>query len=275
MEMVSSIDMRTASADRNTGVELLSITDAAVKALEKPRFNRTVDVRCVDHTRPQRPQVHAYSNSTGTDAVVMEMKHDTGNGYSDSANASARSVSCDSDRSSTLTDSAFLSGTAKPVKVSAKRLTEIKSPFDEPLVMHPHSSGQQRVEPVHLHKNTGGALKDRINTELTAPEYQSEKPIYHPEEGQPVTRVVENRLGDGTVVGSAKGMPSESMPTLDSGYITQQITVIQEVQGKVLSDTDEGQHSDNTMSSIEAFLGGPQGKNLLYVYLGVNCEYNY
>ena len=263
--MENSLDMTTASADRNTSGDLLSITEAAVKALEKPRFNRTVDVRCVDHTGPKRPQVHAYCNSTGTDAVVMEMNQDTGNGYSDSANASARSI-CDSDRSSALTDSAFLSGTAKPVKVSAKRLTEIKSPFEEPLVMHAHSSGQPKLEPAHLHKNTGETLKDCSNTELKAPEFQSEKPRYPREDGQPVTRVTDNRL----VRLGEESRPSESMPTLDSGYMTQQITVIQEVQGKVLgtSDTDEGQQSDSTMSSIEAFLVGPQGKNML----DVNCK---
>lgn len=279
--------MRTETADRNT-VDLLTITEAAVKALGKPRFNRTIDVRCVDYMGAteldtKRPQVHVYSNSTGVDAGAVDVDLrdiPTVDGYvlhSQNINASARS-SCDSDRSSVLADSAFLMGTAKPVKVSAKRLTEIKSPFEAPFeapfdtptssIVHHKTEPTEFAANLHTNGFDDGTLIDSVSAKPKATEYPAGKPrnLQEQEDGQTVIRGVDNRLGDGTV-GSGKNMPSESIPTLDSGYMTQHVTVIKEVQGRTLgmSDTDEGgwtadQQSEDTLSSVEAFLVSPQGK---------------
>ena len=179
MEMESTINMRTDSTDNNA-VDLLAITEAAVQALGKPRFNRTVDVRCVDYMGavkigPKYPQVHVYSNLAGEDSGAMDLNHSDAL-HSQSFNASARSISDSSDRSSVLADSAFLKGTAKPVKISTKRLTEIKSPFDEPIVMQTSTVAHHQSEPARVHNSAlnDGGLNTNVNANPKTTEYPVE-----------------------------------------------------------------------------------------------------
>ena len=274
MEKGSTINMRTDSTDNNA-VDLLAITEAAVKGLAKPRFNRTVDVRCADYMGavklgPKHPQVHVYSNLAGEDSGAMDLNHSDGYAlHSQSINASARSISDSSDRSSVLADSAFLTGMAKPVKISTKRLTEIKSPFDEPVVMQTSSVAHHQNEAAHIHKSAlnDGGLNDYVNANPKTTESPAEKSrdLYKQGDGQTMIRGVEDKSGD-DMLGSGKSMPSESIQMLDSGYMTQHVTVIKEVQQQMLrtSEMDEGgwtadQQADDTLSSVEAFLVSPQG----------------
>ena len=279
MEMESTINMRTDSTDNNA-VDLLAITEAAVQALGKPRFNRTVDVRCVDYMGavklgPKHPQVHVYSNLAGEDSGAMDLNHSDGYPLdSESINASARSISDSSDRSSVLAGSAFLRGTAKPVKISTKRLTEIKSPFDEPVVTQTSSVAHHQSDPARLHNSAlnDGGLNNNVNANPKTTEYPAEKfkDLCKQGDGQTVIRGVEDRLGDG-MLGSGKSLPSESVQLLDSGYMTQPVTVTKEMQQQMLrtSETEEGgwtanQQADDTLSSVEAFLVSPQGTILMF-----------
>ncbi len=124
---------RSNSDQKDTFGALLNITSAAVEALEKPHTPQRFDSVPQQKTRTQARSQSKKSDdvsprsasSTASDVLIRATNKDQ-----DPLNLSGASKASDRSKSSAAS-STFLTGEAQRVKVPSKKLTEIKSPFEE------------------------------------------------------------------------------------------------------------------------------------------------
>ena len=253
VDVLPSTNAADQMAFTSSGNDLLSVTNAAVTALSKDTLSSPESRRSVRYAQSDTaasPQVISPLSSgrraEGSPRFRMPPQPQRANSTDiqhDESVLSRRSMA--SDRS--IEHSTFLHGKAQLVKVSAKKLREIKSPFDahvqssydSMLKESPDStlkespgrkSSVEQVELSSTFGSTGAAISKRIAVE---------KHIVPPQlRPHPDNNTVEFM---DTMDRGSKHINTITGEVTDSGFVTQNVQVIREVRGE--------SHSQNTSAS--------------------------
>lgn len=137
---------------RSAGSELLTITNAAVQALDRQPLEDAPKDTTLGHRADEGKVIYADACGLGQDVLIDEIHHEHNSSRSSSASSktttasevlirstagdtpdvvSIHNASITSRGSGSSKASSFLTGQAKPVRVSSKKLKEIKSPFED------------------------------------------------------------------------------------------------------------------------------------------------
>ena len=199
----------------------------------------------------------------------------------DSHNTSISSIKSASSRAST-TNSSFVSGGAKRVKISAKKLREIKSPFDDHHSVHSRTKHSNTTEGIsdprqslpHVPHTTDQVIEgDGIHiTSIKDHAISVQKHIGNGSVDVSMTEVKQrppvegSPSDDGSVQNSgAEKMQTVTRATADSGYITeklQQRTMesantthedVASIQEEVVSQTDNAANASNNSGIADNF----------------------